>query len=82
MTSFVNVTLTGNDIAEVDAQLHDPCKSLLKWVHSNGLCLNLKKTNYMIFFRSRKLELALRLLISNLLIKHMFEARFLGVIVD
>ena len=77
-----NIIITGNDIAEVDAQLRDLCKSLLKWVNSNGLCLNLKKTNYMIFSRSRKLELPRPLLITNFLIKQKSEARFLGVIVD
>ena len=64
-----NIILTGNNIAEVDVQLRDLCKSLLKWVHSNGLCLNLNKTNYMIFSCSRKLELPRPLLTSYLLIK-------------
>ena len=35
-----NIMITGDDFAEVDAQLRDLCKSLLKWVNSNGLCLN------------------------------------------
>ena len=52
-----NIIITGNDIAEVDAQLRDLCKSLLQWVNSNRLCINLKKTNNMIFSRSRKHEL-------------------------
>ena len=77
-----NIIITGNSIAEVDVQLRDLCKSLLKWVHSNGLCLNLKKTNYMIFSRSRKIELPTPLFLSNLLIEQKSEARFLGVIVD
>ena len=47
-----NINITGNNITEVDAQLHDLCKILLKWVDSNGLCLNLKKTRYMIFSRA------------------------------
>ena len=47
-----NIIITGNEIAEIDAQLRDLFKSLLKWVSS------LKKTNYMIFSRSRKLELS------------------------
>ena len=36
------IIITGNDIAEVDAQLRDLCKSLLKWVQSNGICRNLE----------------------------------------
>ena len=35
-----NITITGNNIIEVDAQLRDLCKILLKWVESNDLCLN------------------------------------------
>ena len=77
-----NIIITGNNIAEVDMQLRELCESLLRWVHSNGLYLNLKKTNYMIFSRSRKLELPRPLTISNFLIEQKSEARFLGVIVD
>ena len=39
-----NIIITGNNITEVDAQLRDLCKILLKWVDSNGLRLNLKIT--------------------------------------
>ena len=52
-----NIIITGNNITEVDAQLRDLCKIILKWVDSNGLRLNLKKTKYMIFSRARNLEL-------------------------
>ena len=48
-----NIIITGNNITEVDAQLRDLCKILLKWVDSNGLRLNLKKTKYMIFSRAK-----------------------------
>ena len=77
-----NVIITGNNITEVDAQLRDLCKILLKWVDSNGLCLNLKKTKYMIFSRSRNLELLSTLKIANLPIERLTESKFLGVIVD
>ena len=79
---YANIIISGNDIVEVNARLRDLCKSLLKWINSNGLCLNVKKTNYMTFSRFRKLELPRPLLITNFLIKQKFEARFLGVIVD
>ena len=77
-----NIIITGNNITEVDAQLRDLCKILLKWVDSNGLCLNLKKTKYMIFSRSRNLELLSTLKIANLPIERLTESKFLGVIVD
>ena len=69
-------------MTEVDAQLRDLCKILLKWVDSNWLCLNLKKTKYMIFSRARNLELLSPLTITDLPIKRLTESKFLGVIVD
>ena len=79
-----NIIITGNNITEVDAQLRDLCKIILKWVDSNGLRLNLKKTKYMIFSRSRNLELLSTLKIANLpiVIERLTESKFLGVIVD
>ena len=56
-------------------------ENLTKWVNYNGLALNLKKTQYMIFSRS-KVELPTPLLILGKLIERKQEARFLGVIVD
>ena len=77
-----NIIITGNSIAEVDSQLRELCKILLKWVDSNGLCLNLKKTKYMIFSRARHLELPNILKIADFPIERVTEGRFLGVIVD
>ena len=78
----VNIIITGNNITEVDAQLRDLCKILLKWVDSNGLRLNLKKTKYIIFSRARSLELLSTLTKANLPIERLTESKFLGVIVD
>ena len=71
-----------SNITEVNAQLRDLCKIHLKWVDSNGLCLNLKKTKYMIFSRARNLELLSTLTLANLPIERLTECKFLGVIVD
>ena len=77
-----NIIITWNNISEVDAQLRDLCKIILKWVDSNGLRLNLKKTKYMIFSRARNLELFSTLKIAYLPIERLTESKFLGVIVD
>ena len=42
---------------EVFEQLETLVKNLVEWVNFNGLALNLKKTKYMIFSRSRNIEL-------------------------
>ena len=77
-----NIIITANNIAEVDAQLRELCKILLKWVDSNGLCLKLKKTKYTIFSPARNLELPNILKIADFPIECVTEGRFLGVIVD
>ena len=77
-----NIFIKGNDITEVDEQLRDLCKILLKWVDSNGLRINLKKTKYMIFSRARNLELLSTLRITYLPIERLTKNTFLGVIFD
>ena len=56
--------------------------SLVEWVRSNGLAFNLKKTKYMIFSRSRLIDLPSPLIICETAIERKHEARFLGVIID
>ena len=76
-----NIILSGTNIDDINEQLKLICNKLVKWVASNGLQLNLKKTNYMIFSR-RKIDLPVPLKISNVAIERKTEARFLGVILD
>ena len=76
-----NIIVTGNSIAEIEEQLSDLTIALSKWVNVNGLKLNLKKTNYMIFSR-RKLGHNLNVVIEGTEIQRTSEARFLGVLVD
>ena len=53
----------------------------MTWVDSNGLKLNLKKTNYIVFSRGR-IHTVRDIYIGNTLIKRVHEAKFLGVIMD
>ena len=76
-----NILITASTINEIYDQLINLTTKLLEWIKSNGLALNLKKTNYMIFSRS-KVDLPKPLLISDTLIDRKTEARFLGVIID
>ena len=77
-----NIIITGESIEEIRVKLEQLTGGLLKWVDSNGLALNLKKTQYMIFSRSQQTNLASPLIIANTHIEHKTETRFLGVIVD
>ena len=76
-----NIIVSANTIEEVYNQLHCLIDNLVKWVYCNGLALNLKKTKYMLFSRS-KTELPCSLMISQKPIERQTETRFLGVIMD
>ena len=76
-----NIIISGKTMYEVESQLVELSAALLKWVNINGLKLNLKKTNYMIFSK-RKIENEPPVFIGNTKIEKKSEARFLGVIMD
>ena len=76
-----NIIVTADTIEEVYIQLLNLITNLVKWVRCNGLALNLKKTKYMIFSRS-KVDLPSPLVISQMPIERKTETRFLGVIID
>jgi exonuclease III len=76
-----NIILTGSSIHDLEDQLHVLTKKLSEWVTSNGLMLNLRKTNYMIFSR-RRINHTINLSIDGTEICRTTEARFLGVLVD
>ena len=77
-----NIILTGKNMKEIEEQLSELSAALMNWVDSNGLALNLKKTNYMIFSRQKIDKNNLKLVMANTEIHRKTEARFLGVIVD
>ena len=76
-----NIIITGNSIGEINDYLNDLITKLVNWVNINGLALNLKKTNYMIFSRQRNIG-NFNLVINKVPIELKSEARFLGVIID
>ena len=76
-----NIIVSANNMQELEKKFNILSKSLETWVSTNGLCLNLKKTNYMIFAK-RNIELSFTPSISNYQIARKQSARFLGVLVD
>ena len=48
-----NIIITGSNIHEIMSRVESLTKELVKWVQSNGLALNLKKTCYMMFTKRR-----------------------------
>ena len=77
-----NIIITGESFEIISSQVNQLTRNLVKWVGTNGLALNVKKTCYMIFTR-RKVSLdSLNITIDNTVIERKTTARFLGVIVD
>ena len=76
-----NIIITGNNTLEIEEKMAELNSKLVRWVNSNGLMLNLKKTHFMIFSR-QKITHDPVLKINNFNIKRINEARFLGVIID
>ena len=48
-----NIIISGDSILEIEEKINTLCKRLMEWVRVNGLLINLKKTNYMLFSRKR-----------------------------
>ena len=76
-----NILLTGKDTEEILKKFDTIALSILKWVNTNGLALNLKKTKCMIFSR-QQVFINREIKIGGVIIDREKEARFLGVIVD
>ena len=60
-----NIILTADPIDAISCQLAILIENLLKWVKSNGLALNLKKTKYRIFYRTENIDLPSPLIIEK-----------------
>ena len=76
-----NIIITGATTYEIEEELEKLTRLLVNWVNANGLLLNLKKTNFMLFSR-RNLQQNLSVLIDNVKIERVKEAKFLGVILN
>ena len=78
-----NIIISGNNISEISTKFCELSKALVDWVSQNELLINTKKTYYMIFTRSRNLNMeAFVPKIANIPIRRTTVARFLGVLID
>ena len=66
---------------EIENQVNLLTEQLIKWVNANGLLINLKKTNYMLFSRGNVPNFP-PVIINNINIGKVKTAKFLGVILD
>ena len=78
-----NIIITGSNAHEIISKYNELSKLLAEWVASNGLLLNVKKTNYMIFSNINIGQLEdFKPKMLNKPIEHKQIAKFLGVYVD
>ena len=79
-----NIILTGNTLTEINEQFKILSSTLTDWVNSNGLMLNIKKTNYMLFTKQRCIN-GIENFIPKMFcrpIERKKVARFLGLLID
>ena len=76
-----NIIISGNSTVEIEEKINILCERLMEWVRVNGLLINLKKTNYMLFSRKSIANLP-RVVMNNVNITRVDKAKFLGVILD
>ena len=76
-----NILITGKTMSEIETKYYEIIKALENWVASNGLVLNIKKTNYMLFSTSKIAETFVPT-ISKKPIERKHASRFLGVLID
>ena len=77
-----NILITGNSNAEIEKIFTKLANNFETWVNSNGLVINLKKTNYMIFANRTVQDLPFTPKLFKYEIERKRVARFLGVIIN
>ena len=76
-----NIIITGQNMSEIEEKFNQLSQALFHWVRCNGLSLNIRKTNYMIFSRG-SYDSTFQPKLNNIPIEQKTAARFLGVILD
>ena len=79
-----NLFLSGSDLRNLTATLNNELSKYMTWMSCNKLSVNITKTNYMIFRRTRQKlpEQIVKLYINGTEIDKVSSAKFLGVILD
>ena len=73
-----NIIITGNTLHEIQLKFASLSNCLVQWVSTNGLSLNVRKTQYMVF-SNKNLDLdKLKLTVNHIPIERQVVARFLS----
>ena len=78
-----SVFIEGHSYAEVIEILNSELLKVSDWLMANKLTINLEKSHYMIFHRSRVKDCDKKnVIIQDRIISHVTSTKFLGVIID
>ena len=79
-----NLLLSGTDVNDLCKQMNHELTNVVNWFKLNKLCLNVKKTNFMIFSAKNKPYSGSELSISvdNVPVDLVYQTKFLGVFID
>ena len=79
-----NMLLHGPNVDDLCRQMNEELITVVNWFKCNKLCLNVKKTNFMIFCAKNKkyVKSELRIMVDNVIVEQAYETKFLGVYID
>ena len=77
-----NIIVTADNYLDLKLKLNTVLQQIDSWVLNNGLKLNVKKTNYMVFTNRHNVEKDLNISLNGIKIESTERERFLGVIMD
>ena len=79
-----NLLLSGPNVNDLCEQMNAELISVVNWFKMNKLCLNVKKTNFMIFCAKNKMysKGELRIIVDNATVEQVDQTKFLGVHID
>ena len=72
----------GQDVVEVQNIIISELQNIFKWLDVNKLCLNVAKSKFMLFHMPQKEISQLSFNINDMVIEHVNEFKFLGLILD
>ena len=76
------ILIEGTQVNSTITSLNSELAKLTDWLKANKLSINVSKTHYMVFHRSRRKLDKEDILLDNTIIKQVTFTKFLGIIID
>ena len=77
-----NLFCNGSDLEALETNINQELAKISKWLKTNKLSLNVKKTHYMVFSKRRVGRFRLQLMIDGENIDEVEKTKFLGINID